>query len=354
MRRVDPRSRPRLRVWIDIENAPQVQYLSPFVRAVTDAGHEAIVTARDQDVTIELLRARGIEPTIVGTSAGASKTAKSFGLIARALRLFLRFGRRRPDILIGASRSSDLAAWGLRITSFQFTDYEFADDRVSRFTQTYLLHPDVIDEGVFLAKGLRRERLVPFQGLKETISFAGLDLESIEPHPFPEIDGRDLVKVLFRPPGEATHYFVKASLELALELLGSLAGQENVVVVYAPRYPAQIAYLDRFQWTNQPQVLNRGVPFVPLLKGVDAVISSGGTMLREAAYLGIPAFSILRSGIGQVDRYLESLGRLTVLESVDDLPPLAPSSNNRVPLAAASDLPAALVETMIELHRSAA
>lgn len=343
-----------MRVWIDIENAPQVQYLSPFVQAVTEAGHEVVVTARDQDVTIELLRARGIEPLVVGASSGASTIAKSLHLAVRAALLVLRFARRRPDILIGASRASDLAAWGLRITSFQFTDYEFADDRVSRFTRTFLLFPDVIDERVFVAKGLRRERLVPFHGLKEAISFAGLDIGSIEPHPFPGIDGRGLVKVLFRPPGEATHYFVKDSLDLALELLEALAARENVVVVYAPRYAAQISYLDRFRWKNEPRVLEQGVPFVPLLKGVDAVISSGGTMLREAAYLGIPAFSILRSGIGQVDRYLESLGRLTVLEGVDELPPLVRSSDDRVPLPTASGLPAALVETMISLHESAA
>jgi uncharacterized protein len=342
-----------MRIWIDIENAPQVQYLSPFVRVVTEAGHDVIVTARDQDVTIELLRGRGIEPYVIGASSGSSTITKLLRLFSRASLLALHFCRQRPDMLIGASRASDLAAWCLRITSFQFTDYEFADDRISRFTRTYLLYPDVIGEGVFLTKGLRRDRLVPFPGLKETISFAGLDIGSVEPHPFPGIDGLGLAKVLFRPPGESTHYFVEESLQLALELLGTLAARENVVVVYAPRYARQISYLDHFCWKNEPQVLQRGVPFVSLLKGVDAVISSGGTMLREAAYLGVPAFSILRSGIGQVDRYLESLGRLVVLEGVDELPALFPSSGERVPLTAAEDVPATLVETMIGLHGGA-
>ena len=38
-------------------------------------------------------------------------------------------------------------------------------------------------------------------------------------------------------------------------------------------------------------------------------------MLREAAYLGVPAYSILRSAIGSVDRYLESIGRLRILST---------------------------------------
>ena len=41
-------------------------------------------------------------------------------------------------------------------------------------------------------------------------------------------------------------------------------------------------------------------------------------MLREAAYLGIPAFSILQSAIGDVDRYLERIGRLTLIASRED------------------------------------
>jgi predicted glycosyltransferase len=66
-------------------------------------------------------------------------------------------------------------------------------------------------------------------------------------------------------------------------------------------------------------VLKRAVPFTSLLKGVDLVVCSGGTMLREAAYLGVPAYSILKSRIGGVDRHLASIGRLRLTDSADDL-----------------------------------
>ena len=51
----------------------------------------------------------------------------------------------------------------------------------------------------------------------------------------------------------------------------------------------------------------------------DLVISGGGTMNREAAALGVPVYSIFRGKIGAVDRYLSENGRLTLIESVDDL-----------------------------------
>lgn len=340
-----------MKVWIDIENAPQVQYISPFVGAVRAKGHDVVVTARDQDVAIALLRKRGIEPIVVGSSSGTRKVQKLVRLATRALRLGARFARRRPDVLIGSSRSSDLVAWCLRIPNFQFTDYEFADDRVSRLTGAHLVYPEAIDKQAFLAKGLREDRLMPFPGIKESISFAEVDLAAIVPHRFPELEGRDLAKVLFRAPGEATHYFVDDSLTLALEVLTHLASRDDVVVIYTPRYPSQIAYLDRFSWRNDPIVLREGIPFVPLLKGVDAVISAGGTMLREAAFLGIPAYSILRSEIGQVDRHLEALGRLTILETVGDLPERF-EAQRREPLATDPDLPSRLVDAILERARS--
>jgi predicted glycosyltransferase len=58
---------------------------------------------------------------------------------------------------------------------------------------------------------------------------------------------------------------------------------------------------------------------VPLLKTVDAVVCSGGTMLREAAFLGVPAYSIFGSRMGGVDLWLEELGRATLLRSPAEL-----------------------------------
>jgi uncharacterized protein len=42
----------------------------------------------------------------------------------------------------------------------------------------------------------------------------------------------------------------------------------------------------------------------------DLVVSGGGTMNREAAALGVPAYSIFRGKTGTVDRRLEEEGRM--------------------------------------------
>lgn len=42
-------------------------------------------------------------------------------------------------------------------------------------------------------------------------------------------------------------------------------------------------------------------------------------MNREAAALGVPVYSIFRGKIGAVDKYLSDEGRLTLLETVEDV-----------------------------------
>jgi predicted glycosyltransferase len=127
-----------------------------------------------------------------------------------------------------------------------------------------------------------------------------------------------VIRALVRPAAEESHYYREESGEITVELLERLAQRDDTVVVFAPRYPRQVEYLARLPWAHEPVVLDRAVPFVSLLKSVDLVVSSGGTMLREAAYLGIPAYSLFQGELGAVDRYLVDAGRLHLLGDRDD------------------------------------
>jgi uncharacterized protein len=159
-------------------------------------------------------------------------------------------------------------------------------------------------------------------------------------------------RVLIRPPAEESHYYSSESLQLLLALLRHLAAR-NVQVVYSPRYERQVQYLrDIAGWQHEPVVLAHPVPAVALLKGVDAVVSAGGTMLREAAYVGIPAYSIFRSRIGAVDAHLASLGRLSILESAHDFPRLELRKNEVVlPLRQGPQVVDGVVEMILERSR---
>ena len=308
-----------MRVWVDIENPPQVRYLLPCARALAKSGVDVVITARDYGSTFELLRSEAIGFYPVGSSFGKSKPRKVIGVVGRSrglVGLFRELGP--PDAMLSASRAAALTTRALGIPGFTISDYEHVNLRIFGVARIYTMFPDVIDARAYERKGLKPEKLIPFRGLKEDISFSGIDIDATPAHVFPRNDDRPII--LFRPPAEESHYYQATSKELALDLLRHLATESDSLVIFSPRYPWQRQYLDRLAWATPPVVLETALPFVSLLKGVDAVISSGGTMVREAAYLGIPAFSILQSAIGDVDRYLERIGRLTRIASPEDFP----------------------------------
>ena len=324
-----------MRVWIDVENPPQVQYLLPLRAAFESAGAETVITARDYGETVAMLARAGVRPYVFGSRVGRNKLLKSAAVVLRArdqTRFFARNGR--PDVLVGSSRAAAAAAWRMRVPSFIFSDYEHADIAVYRRTGSTILHPDVIDTSLFRRRGMRADRLIPFKGLKEDLTFAGVDVEGIEPHDLGEVPAGS-VKVLFRPPSETSHYYTENSTAMARAALEWLANA-GALVVFSPRESNQVRLLEGLDWSSSPVVLHRSVPFVALLKSVDAVMCAGGTMLREAAYLGIPAYSIFQSEIGEVDRWLERVGRVTLLRCPEDLAriqlrhrgPLAPLDTN--------------------------
>jgi uncharacterized protein len=309
-----------------------------------------LLTARAHGDTFAILRGEGAAFEAVGLSFGKGLPRKLYGL-GRRTRALIDFIRRQTtavDLVLTGSRAATLAARRLGIPSFVIIDYEFVNLLFYELSGSNILYPSVIDGETFRSRGIRRERLMPFEGLKEDISFAHIDLYSTPPHEFGDGNASP-VRVLFRPPAEDSHYYRRESGDLALELLRYLAA-EGARVVFSPRDRRQMEYLDEVQpWQLEPIVLREPVPFVSLLKGVDAVVSAGGTMLREAAYLGVPAYSIFRGRTGAVDRYLASIERLALVSSPTDFPLLKLSRRGPIsPMQANSSAAQAVAQMILD------
>src|SRR5436305_12130974 len=234
-------------MWIDIENPPQVRYLLPCARAFERAGAEVVITARDYGSTFDLLGSESAVFHAVGSSFGKPTHRKVVGVARRTYDLLELFrNSRSPDAMLSASRAAALATRALGIPGFSISDYEHVNVRAFSLARSYTLYPDVIDPRVFERKGLKRETLIPFRGLKEDISFSGIDIDAVKPHAFPRNDGQPII--LFRPPAEESHYYRAKSKELALQLLSHLAERRDSLVVFSPRYPWQREYIDHFAW----------------------------------------------------------------------------------------------------------
>ncbi len=91
----------RLKVWIDIDNPPQVQYLLPFVDAFRSRRASVLLTARDYGNTLDLLEQRSATVDQVGKEFGRSKIAKVVGMLRRTRALTSLIGKdAKPVVFI--------------------------------------------------------------------------------------------------------------------------------------------------------------------------------------------------------------------------------------------------------------
>jgi predicted glycosyltransferase len=196
-------------------------------------------------------------------------------------------------------------------------DYEHAT-ALGMLHPTYVVVPDIIaDEAIRFHKSHVRK----YPGIKEDVYVPDFK-------PDPQLRQRlglddDEIAVTIRPPASEAHYRSPDSEKLFKATVAHLAGQNNVRMVMLPRNERQASHI-RNQW---PDLVSARKIIIPseVIDGLnviwcsDLVISGGGTMNREAAALGVPVYSIFRGKTGAVDQYLAKQGRLTLLETEEDV-----------------------------------
>lgn len=173
------------------------------------------------------------------------------------------------------------------------------------------------------AIGLPVDRIRKYPGLKEDIYVPNFEPDP-EILPLLGLTEEDLV-VTIRPPATEAHYHNPESDKLFYEVVEFLGHHPDVRMVILPRNEKKQTALVKNTW---PKWCAEGKIIIPeqvvnglnLIWHSDFVVSGGGTMNREAAALGVPVYSIFRGKIGAVDRYLSDIGRLTLIESAEDIP----------------------------------
>ena len=306
-----------MRVWVDVTNSPHAVIFRPLIGRLRSRGHEVTVTAREFAQTLGLLERFGIPHPPVGAHGGAGLAVKARAMAGRSAALARMARRERFDLAVAhGSTDQPLAARLAGTPQVTMFDYEFAaamhhwNGRLA----TRVLVPDAIPERALARYGMRPPRLVRYRGLKEEYYLAD---HRIDPGVGAELglDPSRLVAVL-RPPPEVTLYHRGASTELFAATLDRLLdAASEVQTVVLPRTAAQ-----REALAGRPAIVpGRPVDGPSLVAAADLVVSAGGTMNREAAVLGVPAWTPFAARLGAVDRRLIAEGRLRRLERADDV-----------------------------------
>jgi uncharacterized protein len=118
-----------------------------------------------------------------------------------------------------------------------------------------------------------------------------------------------------------------------------LRGEPDSQVIVLPRTREQGETLKNSYGMRSPpfRVSDQAVDALSLMAHSDAVLSGGGTMTREAAILGTPAYSLFAGKPGAIDAALELDGKLTILRNIEEVRDLRFEKNVRGPRSNSAD-----------------
>ena len=306
------------KIWIDLDNSPHVPFFRPIIAELREKNYTFTITARKCFQVCGLAELMGISCTPIGRHYGKHKIMKVAGTLLRIMQMVPKILRNKPDIAVShGSRTQLILASLLRIPTIVIFDYEHAA-AVPMFPPTYLVFPEIISDAIGKSD---KSQICMYPGIKEDVYVPGFKPD----HSIRKILGLNdsNIVVAIRPPATEAHYRNPESNTLFSATIETLSSMDNMKMVILPRNDKQEKYI-REEWPElfPPKKIvipEKVVDGLNLIWHSDFVISGGGTMNREAAALGVPVFSIFRGKTGAVDRYLSENGRLTMLESIEDV-----------------------------------
>lgn len=304
-----------MNLWIDLDNAPHVPLFRPLVREWKKRGVNLLVTARDFHGTLELCRMWGIDHVAVGKHGGAGRIGKITNLVERAAQLRKVAKPFRPDLAVShGSRTQIVAAKWMGVPSVVMMDYEFTEAFFfKRFTRSILM-PTAIPDERLIACGFPMRKVKRYDGFKEE-----LYLPDFRPDPdFRATIGipDDKILLTIRPSAMMANYHNPLSEQIVLALLERALADPVVLPLVVSRTQADRALiLERFG--DRVRFLEKAVDGLQLIWASDVFVSGGGTMNREAALLGVPAYSIFTGRKPYLDEHLASQGKLDFVDSVE-------------------------------------
>ena len=304
------------KIWIDLDNSPHVPFFLPIIRRLREEGHRVEISARDCFQTCELLDLAGIDYQKIGRHYGRSPIRKVLGLLVRSAQLY-RFGRRK-DFSVAVSHGSRaliLAAKALSIANINMFDYEYSifGLGIDNVPTKQILPAAITDD--LLPRRIDPGRVVKFQGFKEEVY-----VSEFRPDPdFINRAGFDDQKViaLLRPPATEANYHDPQSELLFQRVIELMLAHPNTLLVLLPRTSKQATALAQLKKAGENRIVlpNKALDGLNLVWHSDLVISGGGTMNREAAFLGVPAYSIFTGQTSAVDKALIRQNKIVLISN---------------------------------------
>lgn len=304
-----------MKYWLDITNTPQVHFLLAIKKLIStfDSSASFVMTSREFSETNKLLgSSKEVEQYIsVGSHYGSSYIRKAFGLLYQTNSIH----KLKIDYDICLSCGSERAIWNAYFEhkkSIAFGDNDQARQWTHGFFADYGFYPICIPIEKLKRQGYKGNKLFQYNGFKEDIYISQYSPDNgfLDKIPFADY-------IVVRPENIQANYIRKNNIQsIVPELLNKLS-KAGYNIIYLPRYTTDKAYADG--------ISNVFIPESPL-NGLDvcyyanAVLTGAGTIAREAACLGTPAFSFYAgANLLTVDKQMIIDGKMFFSRDVDEL-----------------------------------
>jgi uncharacterized protein len=314
------------KIWIDLSNSPHILFFQPIIKKFEQEGIEYLITIRDFAQTEELTDLYKYTYTKIGKHSKGKNIFKLFNILGRAYRL--RSWARDKNFTLALNHSSYsqiIAAKSLKIPIITLMDYEYQPaNHISFRLSDYLFVPNSFSGSIFRKYGANADKVYKYNGIKEELYLSNFKPEedflntlykNIDVDiPFSEFKNKVIITI--RPPATMAAYHQFENL-LFYDLLSYIDKFENIIIVYLPRNINQKKEIEGKKFLNI-YCLNKVLDGKNLIYHSDIIISAGGTMNREAAILGTPAYTVFAGKIGSVDKELIKKGLLREIKDKSD------------------------------------
>lgn len=273
-----------MKIWYDITNTPQVHFIIALKNSLScHIQHQCIITSREFCETTKLLKQKTTDKIIIISGhKGKSKSKKFIGLISR----FYKVYRLIKNFDISISCGSEDAVWNSflrREKSIAFGDNDLAKQWTYGIFVSYAFFPDAIDKNILIRQGIKKDKLYQYHGYKEDIYLADYvpNENFMDQIPFNNY-------IVVRPENLQANYINNDKAKTITPKLLRELSKSGYNILYLPRYKIDKEYA---QGISNVFIPDKPVNGLDACYFADAVLTGAGTFAREAACLGVPAFS---------------------------------------------------------------
>ena len=312
------------KIWIDLANSPHVIFFIPIIKRLKNDGHTVLITMRNFAQTVPLAEKFGIQGDIIGKHGGANRLSKFLNLVKRTNQLVLFAKNKSIDIAVSHnSYAHTIAGRMIGAKVITLMDYEGQPANHLAFRTAHkVLVPQAFPNKLLFRFGASENKTFKYQGFKEQLYLSNFDPDNNFIKELTEacntisnnLSNKVIVSVRTPPTMALYHHFKNDIFEKLLENLNS---NPLAFTIVSPRTKEQHKYIKhKFRNLHIPSKSLNGMN---LCYYSDLVISAGGTMNREAAILGTPAYSLFAGSMPAVDAELIKTGRMFHISNENDL-----------------------------------